>query len=80
MNAAFEDCVELVESLDSTEQDWEALFSGFQDQRIDHANAIANMALENYGIMRESVRDPARSARDREPPMSKFPAFRRSGS
>ena len=34
------------------------MFAEFQARRIDNANAIADMALENYRIMRESVRDP----------------------
>ncbi|NND44452.1 MAG: FAD-dependent monooxygenase [Xanthomonadales bacterium] len=58
MNAAFEDCVAFVACLDAGDRDWAELFSDFQARRIDNANAIADMALENYGIMREAVRDP----------------------
>ena len=62
MNAAFEDCVEFMDCLedaaDGKDRDWEQFFIRFQERRIDHANAIADMALENYEIMRESVRDP----------------------
>ncbi len=58
MNAAFEDCTELMSCLQDKEQDWSRVFENFQAKRIDHANAIADMALENYLIMRESVRDP----------------------
>jgi kynurenine 3-monooxygenase len=58
MNAAFEDCAELLDCLEDTDQEWEAVFEQFQANRIDHANAIADMALENYLVMRESVRDP----------------------
>ena len=58
MNAAFEDCAELIDCLEDHEQDWERVFNRFQEQRIDHANAIADMALENYLTMRDSVRDP----------------------
>ena len=58
MNAAFEDCSELLDCLEDPDQDWENVFSRFQDRRIDHANAIADMALENYLVMREAVRDP----------------------
>lgn len=62
MNAAFEDCVELIDCIEEAtahgDPGWQEVFQTFQDRRIDHANAIADMALENYGIMRESVRDP----------------------
>ena len=58
MNAAFEDCTELMSCLQDKEQDWSRVFENFQAKRIDHANAIADMALENYLIMRKSVRDP----------------------
>jgi kynurenine 3-monooxygenase len=56
VNAAFEDCVELLDCLDRGERDWASIFADVQERRIDNANAIADMALENYEIMRESVR------------------------
>jgi kynurenine 3-monooxygenase len=58
MNAAFEDCIELAGLVEDGERDWADVFSEFQRNRIDNANAIADMALENYAIMREAVRDP----------------------
>lgn len=58
MNAAFEDCVEFMDCLEHGAHSWEDLFKRFQARRIDHANAIADMALENYLVMREAVRDP----------------------
>ncbi|MFT5140876.1 MAG: kynurenine 3-monooxygenase [Rhodothermales bacterium] len=58
MNAAFEDCSEFIDCLENQNRGWEEFFEDFQEKRIDHANAIADMALENYLIMRESVRDP----------------------
>ena len=57
MNAAFEDCRVLDELMDTTGTDWAALFDQFSGARIDNANAIADMALENYVEMRDSVRD-----------------------
>jgi kynurenine 3-monooxygenase len=57
MNAAFEDCRELVGQLDSTE-DWERCFEAFQIERRPNAEAIADMAIENYLEMRDTVRDP----------------------
>jgi kynurenine 3-monooxygenase len=58
MNAAFEDCVEFMDCLEQGADNWEALFERFQQRRVNHANAIADMALENYQVMREAVRDP----------------------
>jgi kynurenine 3-monooxygenase len=57
MNAAFEDCRELIGMLDST-GDWTRCFDAFQDARRPNAEAIADMAIENYLEMRDTVRDP----------------------
>lgn len=58
MNAAFEDCVAFMECIEDDSREWRDVFADFQSRRVDNANAIADMALENYGIMRESVRNP----------------------
>lgn len=63
MNCCFEDCATLAALLDSrtpvSPTQWETLFHDFQSERIDNANAIADMALENYVEMRAKVTDPA---------------------
>lgn len=56
VNAAFEDCVELLECIGEGTRDWQSVFEDLQARRRENANAIADMALENYEIMRESVR------------------------
>ena len=59
-NCAFEDCVMLARLLDSRAgklNDLAELFAEFQASRLDNALAIAQMALENYTEMRDSVRD-----------------------
>ncbi|NNE05785.1 MAG: FAD-dependent monooxygenase, partial [Xanthomonadales bacterium] len=58
MNAAFEDCVAFMDCIEDPGREWREVFADFQQRRVDNANAIADMALENYGIMRESVRNP----------------------
>jgi kynurenine 3-monooxygenase len=59
MNCAFEDCFELDRCLGETQgQDLEDTFRLFEQRRLPNANAIADMALENYIEMRASVRDP----------------------
>ncbi|HMB74304.1 MAG TPA: NAD(P)/FAD-dependent oxidoreductase [Gammaproteobacteria bacterium] len=62
MNAAFEDIAELDALIDDCPRaaaGWERLFEEFERTRIARTNAIADMALENYREMRDSVRDPA---------------------
>ena len=58
MNAAFEDCVVLNELMEKLDDDWAVIFERFEDRRIHNTNAIADMALENYLEMRDTVRDP----------------------
>ncbi|MEL7537276.1 MAG: NAD(P)/FAD-dependent oxidoreductase [Pseudomonadota bacterium] len=58
MNAAFEDCRVFDELLDEIGPQWPALYERFETARRGNANAIADMALENYTEMRDSVRDP----------------------
>jgi kynurenine 3-monooxygenase len=58
MNAAFEDCSALDACLGSYGQNWRRIFESFARERKPSADAIADMALENYVEMRSSVRDP----------------------
>ncbi len=59
MNAGFEDCVALDRYLEAHGDDRAAAFSAFETDRKANADAIADMALENYVEMRDSVRDPS---------------------
>jgi kynurenine 3-monooxygenase len=56
MNAAFEDCKVFDELLDRHD-DWAALFEEFETLRRPNTEAIAQMALDNYTEMRDSVLD-----------------------
>jgi kynurenine 3-monooxygenase len=56
MNAAFEDCAAL-DALIGQHGDWESLFAQFERVRRENTAAIAQMALENYGEMRDAVLD-----------------------
>lgn len=56
MNLAFEDCRLLDELLGDRELP--AAFSAFEERQRENAEAIADMALENYVEMRDTVRDP----------------------
>jgi len=57
MNCAFEDCSDLAACIDETD-DWSAAFDRFAGMRKPNADAIADMAIENYTEMRATVRDP----------------------
>ncbi|MCE3005116.1 MAG: FAD-dependent monooxygenase [Xanthomonadaceae bacterium] len=57
MNCAFEDCVEL-DALLGESRDYHAAFAEFERRRKPNADAIADMALENYIEMRDLVDDP----------------------
>ena len=56
MNAAFEDCIVLDALLDHHDE-WETLFVELSRSRRPNAAAIAEMALENYTEMRDTVLD-----------------------
>ncbi|MBP9697007.1 MAG: FAD-dependent monooxygenase [Thermomonas sp.] len=58
MNCAFEDCVALADHLDQHRGFAEA-FAAFEAQRRPDAEAIQQMALENYIEMRDKVDDAA---------------------
>ncbi|MCZ6911491.1 MAG: NAD(P)/FAD-dependent oxidoreductase [Proteobacteria bacterium] len=58
MNCAFEDCLELDRILNQCDNDWRVAFARFSEQRKPNCDAIADMALENYVEMRDSVTDP----------------------
>ncbi|HLU61067.1 MAG TPA: NAD(P)/FAD-dependent oxidoreductase [Gammaproteobacteria bacterium] len=59
MNAAFEDCIELDLLIEKHGRDWKTIFAEYSKARKPNGDAIAQMALENYVEMRDSVRDPA---------------------
>lgn len=56
MNCAFEDCIALVDAIE-THTDWQHAISAFETARFDNAAAIQAMALENYVEMRDKVDD-----------------------
>lgn len=58
MNCSFEDCLELDRCLDEFSGDWARAFVETEKRRKPNADAIAQMAIENYIEMRDAVRDP----------------------
>lgn len=57
MNAAFEDCSEMSACIDEHKGDWAKIFDQYQNNRKANADAIADMAIENYIEMRDHVND-----------------------
>lgn len=57
MNSGFEDCALFIDLLAQHDHDWPAAMADFDRNRKDDADAIADMALENYITMRDSVTD-----------------------
>ncbi|MBZ4372859.1 NAD(P)/FAD-dependent oxidoreductase [Corallococcus sp. AS-1-6] len=57
MNCGFEDCV-VLDALLSKQADWAAAFGEFERLRKTNADAIADMAVENFIEMRDSTADP----------------------
>ena len=57
-NCAFEDCVELDRSLTAAGGDWPTALARYEAQRKPNADAIADMALENFVEMSERVASP----------------------
>ncbi|RYZ40930.1 MAG: FAD-dependent monooxygenase, partial [Myxococcaceae bacterium] len=57
MNCGFEDCA-VLDGLLESQTDWEDTFSAFERRRKTNADAIADMAVENFIEMRDSTGDP----------------------
>ncbi|MBC8112008.1 MAG: FAD-dependent monooxygenase, partial [Verrucomicrobia bacterium] len=57
MNAGFEDCAVLDDLLEEFPDDWHQLLDVYQQARKPNADAIADLALENFIEMRDKVAD-----------------------
>jgi kynurenine 3-monooxygenase len=57
MIAGFEDCFVLNSLLDKNVDDWQVTLKDFEQQRKPDTNAIADLALANFVVMREKVGD-----------------------
>ena len=58
MNASFEDCRILNQLIEQRGTDWKTVFDEFTDIRKPNADAIAQMAEENFYEMRDAVANP----------------------
>jgi kynurenine 3-monooxygenase len=58
MNAGFEDCSVLNELIEKHDEDWNAILNEFQALRKPDADAIADLAVNNFTEMRAKTADP----------------------
>ena len=58
INCGFEDCTCLLDLLDRYGAHWARVFSEFEERRKVNTDAIADLAVENFGEMRDRVADP----------------------
>ncbi len=58
MNSGFEDCFEMNKILDQNSADnWDQALELFSQQRVANGHAIADLAIQNFIEMRDSVAD-----------------------
>ena len=58
MNCGFEDCSVLNGLIEKYNEDWNSILKEFQQLRKPDADAIADLALNNFIEMRDKVADP----------------------
>jgi len=58
MNASFEDVRVFDDILGANEGNWDKIFTEFQATRIENANAIGDLALDNFHEMQDKTNDP----------------------
>ena len=58
MNCGFEDCSVLNSLIEKHPDDWDKILTEYQQQRKPDADAIADLALNNFVEMRDKVADP----------------------
>ncbi len=58
MNCGFEDCRILDELIEKFQDDWDSILPAFQELRKPDADAIADLAVNNFTEMRDKTADP----------------------
>lgn len=59
MNGGFEDCTVLSELMEKHNENWEAIFEEYSIVRKPDGDALQDLSLHNYYVMRDYVADPA---------------------
>ncbi len=58
MNAGFEDCTAMWELMQKHNEDWPKVFAEYEQQRKPEGDAVQDLSLYNYHVMRDYVADP----------------------
>lgn len=58
MNCGFEDCSVMWELMQAFDEDWEKVFDAYQTARKPNGDAVQDLSLDNYYVMRDFVGDP----------------------
>lgn len=58
MNAGFEDCSVMWELMQQYQENWPKIFHAYQISRKPNADAMQDLSLKNYVVMRDKVLDP----------------------
>lgn len=58
MNCGFEDCTVMWELMQKHKEDWSKIFPEYQALRKPDGDAVQDLSLENYFVMRDFVADP----------------------
>jgi kynurenine 3-monooxygenase len=59
MNAGFEDCMVLAGLMEKHDENWPAIFEEYSRERKPDGDALQDLSLDNYLVMRDYVADPA---------------------
>ena len=58
MNGAFEDCTVLAGLMEKHNEDWSKIFPEYSEVRKPDGDALQDLSLDNYFVMRDYVADP----------------------
>ena len=58
MNSGFEDCTVMWKLMQKYKEDWPKVFNKYQEQRKPDGDAVQDLSLHNYYVMRDYVADP----------------------
>ncbi len=59
MNCGFEDCSVMWSLMQKYQEDWATIFEKYQTMRKPEGDAVQDLSLDNYFVMRDYVADPA---------------------
>jgi len=58
MNGGFEDCTVMARLMEKHQEDWPKVFAEYQEERKPDGDALQDLSVHNYYVMRDYVADP----------------------